>query len=275
MKYLWLIPCFVLFLACEKESSSDTNDQDKAVVQGLLWPGDAVEINVSTLVQFSDDGGNGGEGIENIEPILQSDAGTALLMPVDGEAGTYRLESPDLLRAGSAYSISFIYLDSLISAETIIPEKPENFETSDSTVELEYVDESSFTGGMGERPEPTFIEFTWDDPDASDYLISVEFLEDNYSQVNDLFEFDDPEELANFTEGPIQGDAFNLVDRQFYFYGTYRIVLMRISESYAALYETLNQSTLGLTEPPTNVEHGFGYLGAANADTILLEVVKQ
>ncbi len=86
---------------------------------------------------------------------------------------------------------------------------------------------------------------------------------------------ENPEELATFTTDPIQNNVYNMRSMQFRFFGTYRMVLFRITPAYAELFESLSQSSLeGLVEAESNIINGKGVFAAYHSDTLQIEVVE-
>jgi hypothetical protein len=50
--------------------------------------------------------------------------------------------------------------------------------------------------------------------------------------------------------------------------------LFKVNSEYNNLYNNRGQSSLNLTNPPTNIINGFGIFTAMNADTVGVKVVK-
>ena len=101
-----------------------------------------------------------------------------------------------------------------------------------------------------------------------------QYLEDEYNPVNETIEIDNPEDLAHFTSTPIQDNMYSIKGRQFSYFGHYNLILFKITDEYAAIYESLNQSSLDdLSEPITNIVNGKGIFASFNSDTLLINVV--
>ena len=226
----------------------------------------ALPYTTDTTIEYN-------EALSGMAVYISSDSGTYILNEIYDSAGYYKDMSGELeIKENTTYNLEFQYKEQLISSSTTTPLVPENFETSESTIELERITESS---GMGMPPDMTEIELTWDDFNNDYYLLYIQYMEDEYDTVNTLFEIDDAYEMANFSSEPIQNNNYILRSRQFQFFGEYQIVLCRITEEYAQLYETLSQSSLeGLAEPPTNIINGKGIFTGFNSDTLTINVVE-
>ena len=271
--YIVLI-IFVFVAACTKTTQDIVTSIDIPIVESFLLPGDEILVRLTTAIPYSTDTTlEYNEDLSGMVVYISTDSGTYILNEIYDSAGYYKDMSGELeIKENITYNLEFQYKEQLISSSTTTPLVPENFETSESTIELGRITESS---GMGMPPDMTEIELTWDDFNNDYYLLYIQYMEDEYDTVNTLFEIDDAYEMANFSSEPIQNNNYILRSRQFQFFGEYQIVLCRITEEYAQLYETLSQSSLeGLAEPPTNIINGKGIFTGFNSDTLTINVVE-
>ena len=63
--------------------------------------------------------------------------------------------------------------------------------------------------------------------------------------------------------------------RQFEYFGKHRITLYKLLPDYAALYESVSNSSTSLTTAASNVTNGFGIFTGINADTLYLQINKK
>jgi len=56
-------------------------------------------------------------------------------------------------------------------------------------------------------------------------------------------------------------------------YGRHRVILYRVNEEYANLYENRNQDSRDLNEPPSNIEGALGVFSAFNSVAAEFDVV--
>ena len=263
----------VLATACTKTTQDIESSLDIPVIESFLSPDNEVLVRLTTAIPYSSDTTLYiDRNISGINIYLTTDEESYVLTEITDSAGYYKDMTRELrINENRSYNIEFQYKENKVSGNTYVPLKPENFETSETTIAVPRITEN---GGMG-MPNMTEIELSWDDPNNDYYLIYIQYLEDNYDTINTIVEIDDAAERANFSSEPIQNNVYIIRSMQFMFFGEYRLVLCRITEDYAKLYETLSQSSLeGLAEPPTNIENGKGIFAAFNSDTLTVNVVE-
>ncbi len=268
-----LLLLVLLSTACTKTTQDTESSWDIPVVESFLAPGQQALIGLSTVIPYTTDTTAVLDNtLSGLLVYIHADEDTYLLTEPEDSAGFYRDQSGALaIKEGQAYSLEFQYKDKEISSTTVVPLKPENFITSATSIEMDRITEA---GGFG-PPDVTQIELSWDNESGDYYLIYIQYLEDDYDTINTMFDIEDAATVANFSSDPISTNFFNLQSRQFHFFGEYQIVLCKITQPYAQLYESLNQSSLeGLTEPPTNVTNGKGVFASYNSDTLSLYILE-
>lgn len=261
----------ILLSSCTKTTQNIVADRDIPVVQSFLSPGSIPEIILSKVIYYSEDENDTVKYIGDANIYFHAENETYLMSEVDSAEGVYRYIGDDLeLQSLAHYSFSFMYNDEEVSSSTTIPSKPENYHSSVNAVYLPRITED---GGWGGMPNLTNVDLSWDDFNSEYYLISVQYLEDTYDPVNANIEYEDLEAASNFTSPPTQDSTYTIRSRQFQFFGSYNVILMRITPEYADLYESISQSTLeGITEPNSNILNGKGIFAAFNSDTLWVEV---
>ena len=265
----------VLLSSCTKTTQDLETSMDIPVVESFLSPNHELVVRLSSAIPYSSDTTlEVTEYISGMQVYITSDSVTHLLSEITDSAGYYKdLTNELVVEENKKYQLDFIYKNDEISSSAIIPLKPENFETSETTIELTRITEESGMGGG--PPNMTSIELSWDDENNDYYLIYIQYMEDEYDTVNTVIEIEEASELANFSSEPIQNNMYTIRGTQFMFFGEYQIILCRITEEYAQLYEALSQSSLeGLAEPPTNIINGKGIFAAYNSDTLTVNVVE-
>lgn len=266
----------VLITSCAKTSLETETSLNIPVVQSFLSPGNEAIVRLTTAVPYTTDTTTvANSNISGIDVYLTAKDETYLLTEMSDSAGYYSDQSGTLvISENESCQLEFQYNGTQVSSSTIVPLKPQNFEGSETTIEVERITE---TGGVGAGPpDMTEIELSWSDENNEFYLIYIQYLEDEYDTINEVIDIEDASELANFSSSPMQDNLYTIRSMQFMFFGEYRIVLCRITEDYAQLYETLSQSSLeGLAEPPTNVVNGKGIFTGFNSDTLFINVVEE
>ena len=77
-----------------------------------------------------------------------------------------------------------------------------------------------------------------------------------------------------FITEPTDLDTYTIRGMTLTQYGTHRVILYKVNDEYAELYEFQEQDSRYFNEPPSNVINGLGIFTAFNSDTIYFEVKK-
>ncbi len=268
-----LVSLILTFLACEKLYIEDIESKT-AVVEGYLYAGQSVDgLKVTQSFSYNQVDSN----IITLDhlDIKISDFTNEYSITSIGNGFYQNLEMT--IEYGKSYHLEFVWEGEIISAETYIPFKKEAHISQDF-VELPKV-ELGFGGGgfLAGTLEP--IEITWDNSEGDYYYTVVTNIENNPEFVNENIaaNFSENENQSRFTiiTEPQISDFYALdARRQLTRYGTHQIIVFRVNPEYATLYESSSNSSLSLSEPPTNVENGLGIFTGVSSDTLYLEVKK-
>ncbi len=250
--------------ACSKEESEFS---DSPIVESFLEPGSCFSVNVSRQIPFISDVTYSSDDINNLAITVTYNNTVATLNPVGN--GVYT-DSSIVISAGTAFEINFTYNSKNVSAYTYIPTKPANMTQSATELTIEKMDSASGPPSM-EMPDPVTI--SWDNPDASYYLMIVE----NTSSVLDpIRDFGDEEPPGNrFRKSPTNGSSDEIRSMDFQYYGMHRIILYHVLPDYAALYEQNSTSSQNLTNPSTSIVNGYGIFTGLNSDTLYINVKEE
>ena len=110
-------------------------------------------------------------------------------------------------------------------------------------------------------------------PNGAYYFLVIENVESNPEPIdlNNILNFN-----FEFVSTPIQDNFFTILPFIHYTqFGTHRIIVYRVNEEYALLYETIEQDSRDLNEPFTNIINGQGIFSGFASDTVYLEINKQ
>lgn len=265
----------LLITGCTKTTIEDKSVENIAVVQSFLSPDNIPTVIVSKVVAFTTETSVAVDTvITGLQINIIHDDEIYPLQESTDSPGTYFDTTNNLnISEEQSYELYFIYNEQTITGTTEVPNKPQEFEISDTTIYLPKITEDT---GPGSMPENENIELTWDNDNNDYYLVSIQYMEDEYDTINTIIEIDDAAEMANFSSEPLQNNLYLIRSMQFSFFGTYEVILSHIPEEYAGLYESLSQSSLdGLTEPETNVTNGEGIFTSYNSDTLRIHVYEQ
>ncbi len=265
----YTVSLLILFVSCQVEKLDTEISDHVPVVEGYLVAGKKIELKVSELVTYSEETTEDVFPLSGLEIILS--AGNENYAMVESEIpGTYISEIDSLkAMANSSYAITFLSAGDTISAASTVPGKPVSFSISDNVIAMQRIEEGSSMGGL---PSFESASLDWNNSDESYHIVSVEYMESDIDYIN--ANMVDQELPTTSTSNPIVLPGHDLTMRNLFYFGTYRIVLFKINQEYADLYETISQSSNNLTSPLTNINNGWGIFTGVNADTLYLEVVE-
>lgn len=114
------------------------------------------------------------------------------------------------------------------------------------------------------------VVFQWYNPDSA-YHVLV-FKNDDTAPWNI---HPNMNSQVNFTINVKKTDNYNFYYRTINYLGVYRAILYSVNKEYSdVLTSNANTSSQRLTEPPTNVNNGYGIFTAIQADTIKLTITQ-
>jgi hypothetical protein len=250
------------FYACE-DTTQDFDLKEYPVVEAYLYPGQPVDrIRVFNMSNFVDtvivD-----QMISGLQITLSVDSVDYLLEEQSDAAGNYYYSGNDLqIVTGNFCELKFEYDGVIISANTYVPEAPQNLELSKTSLSVNM----GGWGGSGIEP----IEVTWDNPDNSYFYTVATNIEENPTPVR---EEDEDEQAISVGTAPATGNLINIMPPMCRYYGTYQLVVFRVNPEFAELSMYTTTHTINLTEPYTNIKNGKGIFTAFATDTAYFEAV--
>lgn len=259
-KQTFTIIAFLTFLfislhSCKKDSASAIS---LPVVQAYLYGGQAITVKLYQQKSLTD---TAKYGSPIIGQQLSISDGSNTISLSETAKGVYTYADTTFLAAGKTYTLSFQYLGKTVSAQTVMPQKTQQFATQHSTVNYVY-------GSAPDIKPDTLNKFTWDNPDSLDHVIVFNNLDGNnfplagrggFGQQSNAFEYD--------TEGK---SVFYVVSNSFPYYGNYQVTLLSANKEYIDLLKsnTIGANSQNLLNTPTNVVNGIGIFTALQADTL-------
>lgn len=255
-----LLSAILLSVACNEELIIDNYEGGRPVVEALMFPNKGPVLKITELIYYDEDYTSSGAGIDGLEVCIRHDSVSYILTDTCN-CGVYVFNDPGLIIAGESYTMNFVYHEQLVTAATRIPMKPENYEISLSSIDVERIEEGEW--GM---PSMETIEISWDNPDNEYFFMVTEYLESDPDIINGNFSADD---FETTTITPIMTSNYHQIrTMQLPFFGRYRFILFKVNQEYADLFEQVNQTSSDLTDPLTNVENAWGIFTGINADTL-------
>jgi hypothetical protein len=270
MKFRIYILFFILFSALpsctEKETSEFT---DTPIVESYLRPGDFLNLQITRQIPFSSGIKYSADDIDNLTINVTHNNIVSTLISLG--SGKY-VDSSLVVKEGEKYYLSFKYNSKAVSAFTEIPARPVKFKESDVSISVTRMDSTSVpvAGGMGSMPDP--VSLTWDNSDASYYIVVIENMETVLDPIRDFGSETPPGNI--FRKAPTSASGLQLRPQEFQYFGKHRIILYHVLPDYASLYSENSTSSQNLTNPSTSIVNGYGIFTGLNADTLYLNVLE-
>ncbi|MDP2723087.1 MAG: DUF4249 family protein, partial [Bacteroidales bacterium] len=191
-----------LMTGCQENGEGTLSIEKVVVVESFLAPGQPASIKLSSVIPFTTDTTTLiANAISGMEVSISTGDLNYELYEMTDTPGTYEEPTKRLvIEEGETYQLQFVYQDMEVIGSTQIPLKPGNFEISDTLIKLPRVTEDSGPGGM---PSMTEIELTWDNDESDYYLLTIQYMEEEYDTINTVFEIEDAEAAANFSSQPL------------------------------------------------------------------------
>jgi hypothetical protein len=176
------------------------------------------------------------------------------------------------VNTGDIFHIEVSYGGKLVTAQTVVPPKPEGMALSASTM---HFTKDSIQTPMGVRTmtgSDDTVLVTWSNASQDYYYIVIEGTDSNATLIRDT------------TAGPFGGGGggfgFRLISQptnqssyrinpgEIRYTGKHIVKLYRINKEYADLYRSRMQDSRALNEPLTNVTDGLGVFSAFASESM-------
>ncbi len=263
MFIVFLLALLLGLCSCEQNNLSPTF-QDLPVVEGYLKEGESISFKISRQVATDVSANYSPDNLSALNPELTEDD-TAIRLTAKG-GGVY--EASQLVQAGKAYKLSFRYNQKLVTANTTIPTKPENYKQSVASIKA-FTFGGGAGGGIPDFPDP--VKLTWDNPNNSYYVVVIENTEATPEAIN-TGNSSPPARI--FRNQPTQGNSYEIRVMQFNYYGKHNLKLYHINPDYAVLYSSGGSTSQNLFSPATNINNGVGIFTGMAGKVLELSVTK-
>lgn len=264
-----------LTLSCSEESIFDP-EVEQVVIQAYLFAGeDITNIRVTHTFPLGDD---------SLSTIGINDATVQLLHNDDvydltvseGDSGYYHYTGDDLIiQENEDYHIEIDYKGIFSSANTSVPEKPENLLSSGTSISIpEDYSPKYFVLDSSKH----LIELSWDGEPDGLYFISIKNIEENPDSIVFLFGSGGggmKMGKKGFISEPTSATSYTIQFQVLEFYGRHEIKVYTINQEYADLYISRQQDSRDLNEPISNIENGLGVFSAFSGVSLYFEAIKE
>ncbi len=262
-----IIPVFLFALgslaSCGKELITPITPDNVAVVESYLHAGDStINIKVSKLLPLAEDSTDATVLISGLH--LQVN-GVPL---TEAASGVYTLQLGNKrIKPGESYVLKFLYASDTVSSTTHIPDKPLNFNISSHSI---YTDRITTTGGGFPSGLPSDLVLSWENTDSSYYYVVIQYLEKSRDLINTRYASLDLSDTTSIS--PINASETRLGIRNLHFFGRYRIVLFKVNNDFADVYQQTAVNSNNITNPVSTIKNGFGVFTGMASDTVNLQV---
>jgi Domain of unknown function (DUF4249) len=263
--------------SCQKVDFDKTN-LNKPTVDGIVYAGRNPKIHLSLPIGYGDDAATQVNVDDAQVTITISGIKYALVSKGNGDYVNDKV----ILKAGQELDLTIVYAGNTLTSSTVVPAKPKNLKASDSQIQI--VAQTGGGGGPfgGGGLNQATAALTWDNDVQDFYVLLTKNTETSPEQItfqgpNGMGGGGNPDRGVPPTERlsqPTQTNTQSINQRQFSYYGSYQFILFKVNAEYNNLYNSRGQSSLNLTNPPTNITNGFGIFTAMNADTVEIKVIK-
>lgn len=252
-------------------SCADTNDTapvtSSAVVEAYLKAGAPFAVKIRTLIPYDENLKAATLRFDTLRPVIIASDGQSYALRYQGDS-VFVSHDTMLVKAGLSYRLQFNLNGKLVIGNTLVPSYPTGFRLSASSLTIP--DLSNFTPGSGAFPTfPDPISVTWTSPSDDYYLVVVECIEANPTRI-----LDGSIERPSFRSEPVKANGVEISFPQFTYYGRHRVVLIRTTPEYAALYSNNSTSSLSIVSATSSIENALGVFTGFSSDTLYLQVQK-
>ncbi|KIA95494.1 hypothetical protein OC25_06560 [Pedobacter kyungheensis] len=260
---LFLLIVTLTYVACKKDEG-DSTIAGRPIIEAYLINDKAVSLKVYEQKGLLDTASYGA-AITGLNITFSNGAKTITLNETAN--GVYTSTATDLVVPGNSCSFNFNYNGKVISGETTVPAKPVAFASSSSEQGVPNPDPDSSSTAF------TAVNFTWNNSNKGYYLMVFRNQDDTPNRIGSGFgrrnAYEDREEYLG------QVSAYKTQRMTFQFSGYYDVYLYHINPEYNNILNSSSNSSLNLTNPPTNIKNGLGIFTAMACDSLLLHVYEQ
>jgi len=252
-----------LLTSCSKELITPITPDNVAIVESYLYAGDSViTIKVTKILPFSEDTSEATEYITGLHLTINDIALT------ETGSGIYTLQlGNEQIQPGESYELKFLYASDTVSSTTIIPDKPMNFSISSNEI---YTDRITSSGGGMPSGPPADLTLSLENTDKSYYYVLIQYMESERDYINYQSESLDLSDTTSIS--PMNTSETRLGTRNLNFFGSYRIILFKVNDDFADLYQQSSVNSNNITNPVSLINHGYGVFTGMASDTVYLEV---
>ncbi len=261
-----------ILLACDKVPEPVF---DNFVVEAYLFTGEPVrEVTIKTLVPLSDPEGE--SAIIDYATVTIRQAGTDFPLSFNAATRKYGYSGNDLeIRPRDQLHLRVVVHGRIATATTTVPTLPVNVQLSKTQMVIPEI-ESGADFISGDPLADAELTVHWSNPDNELHYTVIEFRS---NVLDPILPPDVQEVVDNILEDfaivtvPSRDTVLTINGGLLPSYGPYVVKVYKVNQEYADLYESLDQDSRDLNEPPSNIVNARGIFSAFAADSVTFSVV--
>lgn len=270
---LYLIP--LLLFSCLEDTTRTPN----FVVEGFIVAGEPVNnIKVKQISRLLSEEVTS-DPITDAQVIINQD-GTPFPLLFNSNTGLYEYLDTDLsINIGAEYSISVDVGDRQANATTLVPNRPTGLDLTGNQLTIPTLTLSfQLREEISELFEDERITLTWDEEEGQSFFVVIE---SRVAELDPILPERIPEEAIEllssfrFISEPSETGSFDIIGVALETYGPHVAKVFTVNQEYVDLFNSLEQDSRDLNEPPSNVSQALGIFTAFAVDSVEFEVVRE
>ncbi|MDW3196492.1 MAG: DUF4249 family protein [Cytophagales bacterium] len=274
------VGCILIIMTCLLCSClEDTTRTPNFVVEGFIVAGEPVNnIKIKQISSLLSEEVTS-ESITDARVVIEhgSDAFPLLF---NSTTGLYEYVESDLnIEIAEEYRLTVDVGDRLASATTLVPDRPTGLSLTGNqlvipTLRLSFQLRQEITDLFQEER----ITLTWDEVEGQSFFVVIE---NRVAELDPILPEQIPEEAIEllssfrFISEPSTTGSFDIIGVALETYGPHVAKVFTVNEEYVDLFNSLEQDSRDLNEPPSNVSQALGIFTAFAVDSLEFEVVRE
>ena len=266
-------------ISCEDDLAPVPN-ADMIVVRGYIYAGQPVtDVNLASTLEL-DDESETAIPIDSAEVILKRGTEEFVLVPVhsydttetDTTFGiTYVYPDTDLVvAAGDTFILEVNYGEQHLTAETMVPTRPDSFTSTVDTLRVPKFDRwRDYIQWI--FADSNIVHLNWDNPNDEYHYLMMDNVEEDPQPLERPL----PPRWRRFISQPFVDTSYTMLASTITHFGRHDIVLFHVQPDYVLLYQSSGQNSRDLNEPYSNINGGLGMFTAFNSDTVSIVLLPE
>ena len=269
MKTTSIILIFIALIYTGCNNNPEFPNDTQVVLQAYLYanqPVKDIQVMSSIAIGGSD---TTNTPISNASVALLRNGQRFQLSASAGSPGYYSYQGNDLtVKTGDDFRIEVVVGGQSVTAETVVPTKPDQIALSIQTLTFQ-MDTLQSRIGMRTRVNSTdSAVVTWSNPNGDYFFVVVESIDPSRQLIRPDSMF-----TRRFISDPTNQSRFLVNDNSVLYTGKHVVRLYHVDKEYANLYRSRTQDSRTLNEPLTNVNNGLGIFSAFASDSLFFNAV--